>query len=386
MAIKDRYCNNIRCKEYGIPFIFQKTRENKHTWSQCPGCGHETIPIRDGEDIPTAEYIDGGSGKLVVLNSSRQLPASTTASNAKAGEGAPLLFGESSAADVKVKCGDIKGCPLVGKNAGKRIFISTDLYHTWQYAALHFSTEWLAMLTGEEKEDGWYIDGQYIPLQRVTGGNVWAETIQEQPRTIGSVHSHVKMDAFFSTTDEEHFNHPVELVINARGEMDAVTRIQLRCGEYQRVTSPITTIPSEPLRTVLTELKEKMIIVTCNEPRTNHTDSSHYAHFNYNGQLIKKSGEMCMHNVPVEDRCDECNEWASHIKEMKRGPSAIQRTDLPPQSSTTTTSNYLSARLKDPEYNPSDALYNKALEVVAARIAYEESHGTKEQLDSHSTN
>jgi hypothetical protein len=106
--------------------------------------------------------------------------------------------------------------------------------------AMAVDTEWLAYLTGEQDGNVIVIDGMYFPDQRVTGAHCEAvDGYELRPRTIGTVHSHVRMAAFWSQEDKAHWNHPAEIVINARGESKAVIYSKLDCGRMSRVDAKI---------------------------------------------------------------------------------------------------------------------------------------------------
>lgn len=129
---------------------------------------------------------------------------------------------------------DISGCPIVVKPT---INLPTKMYHLWTHLAGHFSTEWIAYLMGnfDEETNSWTITDYYFPKQKAHGAHVDAEDGQIKEGTIGSVHSHVRMSAYFSQEDRKHFNHPVEMVINADGKVATCCRTTLKCGSFSRV-------------------------------------------------------------------------------------------------------------------------------------------------------
>ncbi len=135
---------------------------------------------------------------------------------------------------------DVKGCPISIK---RKIEMPNSMHQQWVYLAKRFNTEWIAYLRGIERPDGiWQIDSMYLPLQVANGAHVDAVKVSDggtpiEAGTIGAVHSHVDMGAFFSGEDEKHMNHPIEMVVNRRGEIAASLRIQLDCGRFSRVTN-----------------------------------------------------------------------------------------------------------------------------------------------------
>lgn len=159
---------------------------------------------------------------------------------------------------------DISGCPLMSfnyetqKTRLPRIEIPYEMWKKWCYWARRFDTEWLAYLIGEEiavSDDaplgGWRITDLHIPKQHVTGAHVRVdeESIRSlPPGVIGDVHSHVRMQAFFSGEDIAHFNYPIHLVVNAREEFDSSIRVPLECGRTTRIKGRLMLIgaPDEP--------------------------------------------------------------------------------------------------------------------------------------------
>lgn len=146
----------------------------------------------------------------------------------------PLKQMQPRVADTFSCPSDISGCPVAKKTV---VLIPLDLFNKWVFLAKRFPTEWIAYLLGgpvEGKPDEYQITGMYFPQQWVTPAHCEPADQQIKPGTIGTVHSHVDMKAYFSTEDIMHFNHQVEIVLNRRGEFEANGRIQLECGRYHR--------------------------------------------------------------------------------------------------------------------------------------------------------
>jgi hypothetical protein len=141
--------------------------------------------------------------------------------------------------------GEVEGCPLAAKCAKPRLEIDNQLFNDWVFMANQLDTEWFAYLTGSEIEGGWQVTGMYFPKQRATGGHCVPDDREVREGTIGSVHSHVGMAARFSSTDRDHFNWPVELVINRSGDFDSSVRITLKCGSPSRAEAKVTLINCE---------------------------------------------------------------------------------------------------------------------------------------------
>jgi proteasome lid subunit RPN8/RPN11 len=152
------------------------------------------------------------------------------------GNGKIVVIGKPKGDDTFTCDADVKNCPIVAK---QRIEMPHAMYNTWLYLCKRFDTEWLAYLKGVCEDGVWKITEMYFPKQRVQAAHVEAEDGEVLEGTIGSVHSHVSMGAFFSAEDESHFNHPVEIVINRAGDCKVALRVQLECGRYSRVEAAI---------------------------------------------------------------------------------------------------------------------------------------------------
>lgn len=358
-----RYCTTTGCDRCGVPHEFPNTGP-----LTCPECKQKTTYLKHDDDTPTVEYVARNNSRLL-------LPASSKESK-EADDDRPLLFGSSSDADIHVSCGDVEGCPIAPEH-GPRVFVPFSLYYKWVWLAHKFSTEWVAFLTGkyDEKENEYHLDadGMFFPLQQVTSTNVWAETIEERPNTIASVHSHVDMKAFFSGTDSDHFNHPVEMVVNRAGAIDCVTRIPLKCGNFQRVSSAVTLVGTNELNSIVRDLKSKITAVSKPEPASNEVVATHYADKSPKSQgngktnLIVLTGDrLCKHGVKFIDPCPDCDKELAPYTTAQKGGN-IYRTDLPPQAQTTSTS-------KDDD-NPSDKAVGMALRIIDRRITHNNTHG-----------
>jgi proteasome lid subunit RPN8/RPN11 len=135
--------------------------------------------------------------------------------------------------------GEVKGCPISAKTK-PQLKIPFDMYCQWVWLALRFSTEWIAYLKGTQADNGdWTLTEMYFPKQRANAAHVDAEDNEILEGTIGSVHSHVGMSAFFSTEDEKHFNHNVEIVVNRKGELATAIRRPLECSRFYRAEANV---------------------------------------------------------------------------------------------------------------------------------------------------
>jgi hypothetical protein len=155
---------------------------------------------------------------------------------------------------------DVEDCPVAPKG---QVLMPWQLYQTCTFLCKKLSVEWLAYITGEEKEGNVLlrVDGMYFPKQKAQPAHVEADgPVEWRDGTIASIHSHVGMHAFFSAEDRDHFNHLCDMVINNRGEMEAVVRRKLDCGRFQRVKTPIVlSDATEPLA-ILEQLKSVLTV------------------------------------------------------------------------------------------------------------------------------
>lgn len=159
---------------------------------------------------------------------------------------------------------DLEGCPLRGKDE-QLLAIPFQMYYNWVYLALRKDIEWIAYLKGVQDPVTGYVSlsEMYIPKQnkwRTSSGHCEALEREVLPGTIGAVHSHVDFSAFFSTEDRKHFNHPVEIVVNRRGDLLYAVRLKLKCREWSRVESRnYLLIGSDEQRKLAEELESKVV-------------------------------------------------------------------------------------------------------------------------------
>lgn len=125
-------------------------------------------------------------------------------------------------------------CPIAKTPS---VHVPRRLFDEWIALADDNKTEWLAYLIGTYQATGnkWVVEKVYFPPQTATGGHVDVdEDFECHQGTIGAVHSHVRMGVFFSGEDLAHSNWPVEIVINAMGEVKAMIRHKLECGKFAK--------------------------------------------------------------------------------------------------------------------------------------------------------
>lgn len=130
-------------------------------------------------------------------------------------------------------------CPV---GAAPGIYVNRRLFNAWIDLADDYNVEWLAYLHGgyNAEKGRFEITRMYFPPQTANGGHVdVADDYETEPGTIGAVHSHVKMGVFFSAEDLRHSNWPVEIVVNARGDVKAMVRYKLGCGAWAKHESKV---------------------------------------------------------------------------------------------------------------------------------------------------
>lgn len=154
----------------------------------------------------------------------------------------------------------LAGCPIAPK---ANIYVPADMFQDWIDLAKEFSTEWIAYLQGkpiEGKPFSYEVTGMVFPEQSATPAHVEVPThVVAPPGTIASVHSHVGMDVFFSAEDVKHFNWPVELVVNRKGEIKANGLTMLECGRPHRGDATVWLTGREEFRSLANTLKDKLV-------------------------------------------------------------------------------------------------------------------------------
>jgi hypothetical protein len=184
----------------------------------------------------------------------------------------------SKPSDTFTCAGDIKGCPMMTSMENEHLVrIPHDMYQNWIWLCLRFDTEWIAYLKGTQDPTTkvWSITEMYFPKQKANSSHVDAADGEVQEGTIGSVHSHVSMGAFFSTEDENHFNHPVEMVINREGKMAICVRLPLECGRFSRVKTKCLLIGNDTCQALATDLESKLTEDRSFQQQGNHYHGSH---------------------------------------------------------------------------------------------------------------
>lgn len=230
-------------------------------------------PSYDDMAIAVSKHNRGYEGEVVVLGTpSSQLPIHYGGGTRGGDYGRGKKW--SAPADTTTwhcEVKDVEGCPIAEPT---QVEFPYDLWSSCIELAQDVKTEWLAYLTGELNADTGRarITGMYFPPQAASGGHVERtnEDFTPQAGTMGALHSHVNMGAFWSATDKEHANWPVEIVINSRGEYEMLMRIKLGCGRYSRVKGKVVLVgakASDIYRTQLESVLNKTVVCKeCGKP------------------------------------------------------------------------------------------------------------------------
>jgi hypothetical protein len=252
-------CGNKRCTRKGTLVLRTDAVDGK---SFCVACGKQlkranwgklngddTPPVRDQMDFPGNGNFSnwGDEARLRAHNYGR---SNGNGLNYYGGSRKPLQITPPVQSDTFTCNPDVKGCPLPLKEPVVRI--PQVMFDEWVFLAQQLDTEWIAYFMGTEREPFEYdLTECYFPKQTASAATCHAVDGEVREGTLGSVHSHVAMSAFFSGTDEAHFNHQVELVINRRGEVDSRVRIKLECGRFSRVKAKVLLmVPDEKMAKV----------------------------------------------------------------------------------------------------------------------------------------
>jgi hypothetical protein len=143
--------------------------------------------------------------------------------------------------------GEIEGkCPLV--KVKPIVYVNAKVWDQWIALCDEVETEWIAYFrAGQDSETkDWSIEEFYFPAQTATGTSVDVPTgVMPRAGMNGAVHSHVNMGVFWSQTDKDHSNWPIEIVINARGQYEALVRIELKCGSFSKMAAEVKLLDSK---------------------------------------------------------------------------------------------------------------------------------------------
>jgi len=156
----------------------------------------------------------------------------------------------------------VDGVTACSKAPEVNILFDSRLWQSVVGLCERFNTEWMAYLIGDKNEGGNYeIKSLSFPEQSAGGAHVRREpdsSFRPEEGTVGVIHSHVNMSAFFSSTDKAHANWPVEIVVNRKGEYEVSTRVTLPCGDSMRRSSRILLLTGGQLDDMENKLKESL--------------------------------------------------------------------------------------------------------------------------------
>lgn len=211
--------------------------------SQCLECGGGLFPI----EVLTKQDSDDDIDRMFEqMGEQKMLP----------GVEAHYTVREPEKKDTFTCPSDLTGCPVAKKSV---VRIPIAMFNRWIFLAGQIDTEWIAYLKGVETAPGTYeITSMYFPEQKATSTHCDAEDGEIEEGTIGAVHSHVGMKAFFSGEDEKHFNHKIEIVVNRDGDILANGRTQLECGRFHRGLADILFVGCEEELDLVEKLKSKL--------------------------------------------------------------------------------------------------------------------------------
>jgi len=230
-------CVNPECDRCGVQIL-----------SGAPNCRECMEPLWPYRDV---EFIDEAEGH----DFADETPGQRTFGEMV--DGMLSRIAPAAADDDTFRCpSDLTGCPISSRAV---VEIPVELFDQWVFLARNLDTEWIAYLTGEMVGEGHYrITGMYFPEQFASAGSCEAKDGEIRDGTVAAVHSHVGMNAFFSTEDANHFNHPIEMVVNRDGDLLANGRVRLECGRYHRGTATVKFVNCEHQMDLLEDLRAKI--------------------------------------------------------------------------------------------------------------------------------
>lgn len=187
--------------------------------------------------------------------------------------------------DWTVECADVTACSRAQKG---KVIVPYSLWRKWIDLAGAVRTEWLAYLRGRVEGDTVVLDadGMYFPPQDVRSAHVNSVSdvpeYQVLPNTVAAIHSHVGMEAIFSTTDRASANWPLELVVNNRGNYQATLRMPLPCGAMMRCEALIelTDAPELPIAALNEAIEKGKKPAPVREYSPAYQGASYLQHFN----------------------------------------------------------------------------------------------------------
>ena len=167
--------------------------------------------------------------------------------------------------------------------------------------AVHDDEEWLAFFTGTRSADGLTVNitGLLVPEQ--TRAYTSCETVNKEdlpPSVVGVVHSHHRMGAFFSGTDDKELNprFPISIVV-AQPKDNASAEAQLLGFEYKgegRAALPCGTIGIIPFVIQPAPIVEDWPLITTAQYGTPKNVTLYYCphtHSSQSGMMVTETSK-----------------------------------------------------------------------------------------------
>lgn len=246
-------CSEVECKEFGI-----------HTYraGKCGRCGNHKLEKAEWEEwgdyLGTHPAMSNGLG--VTFEPDEGMMDGPTLGRVL------NVVQEPKVDDTWEVPACLNSCPIAPQ---AQVYIPDEMFKQWVDLTREISTEWIAYLQGKaipDKPFSWEITGMTFPRQKANSAHVEIEDEERPPTgTVATVHSHVDFNVFFSSEDQKHFNWPVELVVNRRGEIKANGLVTLECGRPHRGDAKVWLTGREAYRTLANQLKavlteEKLVV------------------------------------------------------------------------------------------------------------------------------
>jgi hypothetical protein len=122
-----------------------------------------------------------------------------------------------------------------------KVYMPMDIWNKIMAITTSLDTEWGGYLKAQKDDNGdWKIQNLVVPKQKA-GAAFYEVDKSENKDYEGVVHSHVDMNASFSSIDEEYINanHEFSIVVNKSAQMSVVIRVKLPCGMYNYAESSV---------------------------------------------------------------------------------------------------------------------------------------------------
>lgn len=229
------------------PVIWRKESDYERDFAERPKGEWPDQPtwMNDGEDMPPADY-DKKPYKMLGLSDTW----------------VPAVRSGWTTGDVPQDM-EAKDCSWSCKNKADEpvIMLNEKVTTAIMWLMENKNVEWQMLLSGKvydfpDEGEVLSIDDFYIPKQRVSGATVHNEDcidkqFIEERKIICTIHSHVSMGAFFSSTDMTECNtSPIKyhIVMNNSYEYQSVKQIKLPCGMLKFVKCEVSLYSPKPVQ------------------------------------------------------------------------------------------------------------------------------------------